>query len=168
MPRRIVELLLLFWLISLSSAVLAQTLTDAKDFPSCKYCGMDRQVFAHSRMLIEYEDGRSLGTCSITCAVEDLEHNKGKKVKSISVADYNSKNLIAAKSASWVLGGNKPGVMTRTAKWAFEKREDAQDFVSQSGGRIVTFDEIMKVTRQEGQSHDKKETSKKKSKKAAD
>jgi hypothetical protein len=30
---------------------------DIKQAASCKYCGMDRQKFDFSRMLIEYDDG---------------------------------------------------------------------------------------------------------------
>ncbi len=45
---------------------------DVKQFPSCKHCGMDREKFGHSRMLIEYEDGSAVGTCSIHCAAVEL------------------------------------------------------------------------------------------------
>ncbi len=34
--------------------------------PSCQQCGMDRDFFAHSRMLIVYADGSSAGECSLT------------------------------------------------------------------------------------------------------
>lgn len=38
------------------------------------------------------------------------------------VGDYNTKRLIDAEKAVWVIGGGKQGVMTKRAKWAFEKR----------------------------------------------
>jgi nitrous oxide reductase accessory protein NosL len=37
------------------------------------------------------------------------------------VSDYNTNRLIDAKKAYWVVGGNKSGIMTKRAKWAFEK-----------------------------------------------
>ena len=40
-------------------------------YPECLYCGMDRQKFAHSRILIEYEDD-SEGFCSLHCAAINL------------------------------------------------------------------------------------------------
>ena len=45
---------------------------DVQKHPSCIYCGMDRGKFAHSRMLIGYDDGTSMGACSLHCAAVDL------------------------------------------------------------------------------------------------
>jgi nitrous oxide reductase accessory protein NosL len=117
---------------------------DIKQSPSCKYCGMDREKFGHSRMLIEYDDGTSVGTCSIHCAAVDLALNIDKTPRAILVADYGTKKLVDAEKASWVAGGSKPGVMTKRAKWAFEKKEDAESFVKESGGSAATFDEAVK------------------------
>jgi nitrous oxide reductase accessory protein NosL len=38
------------------------------------------------------------------------------------------------------------GVMTRQAKWAFEKKEDAEQFVKENGGTIAGFDQAMKAS----------------------
>ena len=119
---------------------------DIQKHPSCKYCGMDRQKFAHSRMLIEYSDGSSVGFCSIHCAAVDLALNIDKTPTAIQVGDYNTKNSIDAEKAVWVVGGNKPGVMTKRAKWAFEKNEDAEAFKTANGGDIVNFDQAMKAS----------------------
>ena len=124
----------------------ARAQEDIQKQSSCKYCGMDRQQFAHSRMLIEYDDGSSLGTCSIHCTAIDLSLNIDKTPKAILVADYNTKQLIDAEKAYWVIGGNKPGVMTKTAKWAFAKQEDADQFIKEHGGKMATFDDAMKVS----------------------
>src|SRR4030067_802575 len=35
---------------------------------SCAICGMDREAFGHSRMLIVFQDGASFGTCRLPCA----------------------------------------------------------------------------------------------------
>ncbi|MDH4266666.1 MAG: nitrous oxide reductase accessory protein NosL [Deltaproteobacteria bacterium] len=119
---------------------------DIQKYSSCKYCGMDRQKFAHSRMLIEYDDASSVGTCSIHCAGVDLALNIDKTPKALHVGDYGSKALIDAEKASWVIGGSKMGVMTKRAKWAFAKKEDAEKFVKENGGEIGTFDVAMKAT----------------------
>jgi copper chaperone NosL len=128
-----------------SAVVMAQGSEDTKAHPSCKYCGMDRQQFAHSRVLIEYDDGTSLGACSIHCAALDLALHIDKTPKSILVGDYTKKELIDANSATWVIGGGKPGVMTKRAKWAFGKKEDAEKFVKENGGTLSTFDQVMKA-----------------------
>ena len=123
----------------------AQAQEDIQKYSSCKFCGMNRQQFAHSRMLIEYDDASTVGTCSIHCAAVDLAINLDKTPKAIQVGDYNSKALIDAEKASWVMGGSKMGVMTKRAKWAFEKKESAEKFIKENGGGIATFDEAMKA-----------------------
>jgi len=112
---------------------------------SCKYCGMNRQQFAHSRIFIEYDDATTVGTCSIHCAAVDLAINIDKTPNIIQVGDYNSKTLIDAEKASWVIGGSKMGVMSKRAKWAFDKKEDAEKFIKENGGENGTFDVAMKA-----------------------
>jgi copper chaperone NosL len=118
---------------------------DIKLSPSCKYCGMDREKFGHSRMLIEYDDGTSVGTCSVHCAAVDLALNIDKTPKALMAADFGTKTLTAAEQATWVIGGNKPGVMTKRAKWAFGNKADAEKFVKENGGTLATFDDAIKL-----------------------
>lgn len=128
-----------------AQVVLAQATEDIQKYSACKYCGMDREKFAHSRILIEYDDGSVVATCSIHCAAVDLALNIDKTPKAILLGDYVTKNLIDAGKAFWVIGGNKMGVMTSRAKWAFQKREGAEKFVAESGGTLVAFDDVMKA-----------------------
>ena len=118
---------------------------------SCAQCGMDREFFAYSRMLIRYADGTSAGVCSINCAVTELKQNKRKQVVVLLVADYAGKALMDARSATWVTGGKKPGVMTPLPKWAFAKREDAQRFVRENGGTITGFDDALDLAIKENE-----------------
>ena len=125
-------------------AVSAQD--DIKKHPSCKFCGMDREKFAHSRMLIEYADGTTVGVCSIHCMAIDFILNMDKAPKAVWVGDYRTKNLIDAEKAFWIIGGNKMGVMTNRAKWAFEKKGDAEKFMKEDSGKLAFFDEAIKAT----------------------
>lgn len=118
---------------------------DIQKLKACTYCGMDRGQYAHSRMLIVYDDGTEVGTCSIHCAAADLGVNLDKTPKTIQVGDYNTKKLIDAEKAVWVIGGGKPGVMSKQAKWAFEKEADARAFMQTNGGTLATFDEAIKA-----------------------
>ena len=118
---------------------------DIKKHPACKYCGMDRQKFAHSRFFVENEDGSTEGTCSIHCAAIDFALNIDKTPKVMQVGDFNTKNLVDAEKAFWVLGGNKPGVMTKRAKWAFAKKEDAEKFIAENGGALIPFEASFKA-----------------------
>jgi len=141
---------LLFCFIFAASCLIAASLClaagDTRDHPSCPLCGMDRQTYAHSRMLFQYDDGSSLGTCSIHCAAMELALNRHKTVRALYAADYTAKKLIDAKKAVWVIGGSKAGVMTGRAKWAFEKLSDAEGFTRQYGGQIASFDDVMNAT----------------------
>lgn len=111
---------------------------------SCKYCGMNREKFAHSRMLIEFEDGTRVATCSLHCAAVDLANTIDKTPQAIKVADHGTKQLIDAEKAIWVIGGSKQGVMTRNAKWAFASKDRAESFIKENGGKLATFDEAIR------------------------
>ncbi len=117
---------------------------DLTAYPECLYCGMDRQKFAHSRMLLEYEDD-SEGFCSIHCASINLALQLETAPNAIKVGDYNNHKLIDAEKAFWVIGGSKMGVMTKRAKWAFAKKEDADKFVKENTGKVSTFEEALKA-----------------------
>ncbi len=144
MRKRAVYLVLAVVFLLSGNALWAQG-EDTKQMPACRYCGMDRHQFAHSRILIEYEDGTSVGMCSIHCAAVELALQIDKTPKAILVGDYGSKSLIDAEKAFWVTGGGKMGVMTKRAKWAFEKKEDAEGFVKENGGEISTFETVIKA-----------------------
>jgi copper chaperone NosL len=124
----------------------AQVPDDIREHPTCKYCGMNRRHYVHSRMLIRYDDKSSFGACSLHCAAINLGINTDKIPLSIEVADYNTHELIDAETAYWVIGGNKPGVMTLTAKWAFRKKKDAESFMIWNGGVPAIFDDAIKAS----------------------
>ena len=138
---------LLLCLVLPSLAVAATPTVEAP--PACEKCRMDRTKFAHSRMLIEYADHSVVGLCSLHCVAEELAQHPEKPVQSLKVADYNTKALIDAKTAVWVIGGSKKGVMTFVPKWAFSKKEAAQAFVQENGGEVTTFEAAMKAAKAE-------------------
>jgi nitrous oxide reductase accessory protein NosL len=141
-PFRVVVLVVAALLIG----TFAWAQQDIDKHPTCKYCGMDRKMFAHSRMLLIYEDGSELGTCSLHCVAVDLALNIDKMPKTIQVGDYNTKNLIDAENAIWVIGGDMPGVMSKRAKWAFEKKADAEAFIKQNKGTLADFETAIKTS----------------------
>lgn len=126
-------------------ASTAPAAKDPEGIAACKYCGMDRGKFASSRMLVEYEDGSSLGTCSIHCMAVEMVNSIDRTPVAIKVGDFGSGKLIDAEAAFWVVGGTKPGVMSSRAKWAFEKKSDAETFVAANGGVLASFDDAVKA-----------------------
>ncbi len=138
------HLVLAFGLVFIRTLAFAQP-DDITRHPICPYCGMDRAEYARSRVYIQYEDGTTFGACSLHCAALDLGLKIDKTPRTIQVGDYNTNALIDAGTAFWVVGGNKVGVMTKRAKWAFEKKEDAEAYIQANGGVIRGFEEAMKA-----------------------
>ena len=89
---------LMFLLLELPADTVAANDIDTPH-RSCDHCGMDRKAYGYSRMLIEYEDGTSVGVCSLHCAVVELDSSPGGKIKAILVADRDSRLLIDAEQA---------------------------------------------------------------------
>lgn len=140
----ITSILLTFCLMAAPGS-FAQPKEDVHLHKSCKYCGMDRGSYDFSRMLIEYDDGTSMAVCSIHCAAVDLANNIDKSPKAIKVGDLNSRELIDAEKAFWIIGGSKPGVMSMRGKWAFASKEDAESFMKSNGGVLADFETAMKA-----------------------
>jgi copper chaperone NosL len=115
----------------------------------CQVCRMDRTMFDFSRMLVEYKDGTTVGVCSVHCAAKDAMKHPEKRIASLKVADLTTKALIDAKTATWVVGGKKKGVMTAVPKWAFATKKDAEAFIKENGGTIETFDKVWKMAEKE-------------------
>ena len=143
MKKHFITVLLIF-LLSGVGFVFAGDADDIAKHPECPYCGMDRAKFAHSRMLFQYDKGE-IGFCSIRCAAVDMALILDKVPSYYGVGDYKTKKMIDAEKAFWVLGGDKMGVMTRQAKWAFENKKDAEAFVKSHGGKLVSFEEAFEA-----------------------
>jgi copper chaperone NosL len=141
---------LLFVSLSLMFSCVMAFAYDKVEAPeSCELCGMDRTVFAESRMLVIYAGGESVGTCSLHCAAIEIKEHPSKEVKSLLVADCKSRMLIDALKAVWVVGGEKSGVMTAVPKWAFATKEDADAFIKLNGGKRTNFEQAMELAAKE-------------------
>ena len=125
--------------------VFAQTGDDVSTYRACALCGMDRGQFSYSRMLIKYKDGTITAFCSLHCAAINLAKHIDQTPILIQVGDYNSRRLINAESAFWVVGGKRPGVMSKTGTWAFEKKGEAEGFLKTNLGQLATFQDALKA-----------------------
>ncbi len=166
MKMKIISTLLLLSLLALGVPAFAQKVEDTHLYRSCKYCGMDREKFSHSRMLVNYEDGTSSGVCSLHCAALELSTMLDKTPQSIMVADMISRKLIDADTAFWVIDSSKPGVMSARGKWAFQKKETAETYAREVAGKLVTFDEALKAAYEDMYADTKMIREKRKDKKA--
>ena len=138
-------LILIPMMVPASPALAGDLAKDIQAHEACPYCGMDRTKWNFSRMLIVYDDGTEVGTCSLRCTAVDLVNNIDKFPEKIFVADYNTKDLLDADSAVWVIGGDKQGVMTKRAKWAFADKAAAEEFIKAHGGELANFDLVIEA-----------------------
>ena len=145
MKLKIVSALLSLSLLALVIPAFAQRGDETIAGRACKYCGMEFEKFNYSRMVIKYNDGTAVGVCSLHCAALELSTMLDKTPQSIMVADMFTRQLIDAEAAFWVIDSSKPGVMSARGKWAFQKKETAENYAREAKGKLVTFDEAMKA-----------------------
>lgn len=144
MYKKIVRILLLATLASLTLVVTPRA-DDLAQKRSCESCGMDRKAYGYSRMLTRFADGSQVATCSLNCMVVELEEHKGLQVEVILVADRDTRELIDARQAFWVMGGDKRGVMTMRPKWAFAGKVAADAFLKAHGGALIDWETALKA-----------------------
>lgn len=117
---------------------------DIEKFPKCPYCGMDRKMFHHARMLIQYSDDLPDATCSLHCASISLSINIDREAKAIWVGDNASaaeiKPLVAVDQATFLIGSQIKGVMTRRSKVAYGNEDSAKAALTANGGELGNFD----------------------------
>lgn len=127
----------------LLAAAPGWTADDVRAAPSCSLCRMSREKFDYGRVLLKFRDGTSVATCSVTCAAVELARKGEDELTSFLVADYRTKELIDGRTAFWVVGGVRRGIMTNVPKWAFGSEAAAQAFIDEYGGSRATFEEVL-------------------------
>lgn len=122
---------------------------DIAKYPKCPYCGMDRNKFHHSRMLIQYSDDLADGTCSLHCAAISLSLNVDREPKMMWVGDNAAagdvKPLVEVDKATFLIGSKIPGVMTANSKVAYGTEDAAKAAQATNGGELVKFDQALLI-----------------------
>jgi len=123
-------------------------LTDElKKYPRCRYCGMERAKFTHSRHLIVYEDDAVDSTCSLHCAAIGLSISVDRGPKAIYAGDAGAeaelKPLVNVDKATYVVDPSKPGVMSKVSVLAYADKAKA---VAKAGSQAeaVGFDQALR------------------------
>ena len=132
----------------LGTATVAEAQDDIREHRHCAHCGMDRKAYGYSRMVVHYEDGTAVGVCSLHCAVVEMDGNPARKLKFIEAADRDTRSLVNAEQAYWVIGGKKRGVMTQRPKWAFGTKSAAGAFISENGGQLAAWAEALAAAKE--------------------
>jgi nitrous oxide reductase accessory protein NosL len=123
---------------------------ELKKYPRCRYCGMMRKKFSHTRHLLVYDDDSVDATCSIHCAATSLALNLDRGPKAIYAGDAGAadevKPLVLTDNASYVINPAKPGTMTKTSKYAYADTAKAEAAAkAASGAKVVKFDDALKA-----------------------
>lgn len=120
---------------------------DLRKTPQCPYCGMDRKRFHSSRMVIHYSDDLADGVCSLHCAAISLSLNVDREPKAIYVADNASTadpmSLIEVVKATFLIGSQITGVMTKRSKVAYGSEDAAKAALVADGGELGGFDKAL-------------------------
>src|SRR3972149_2478662 len=110
----------------------------------CSLCGMKVDEGKRQYFVITTKDGKKQKACNEGCASMFMENIK-KELKSIEAVDYNTGSLIDAHKAFYVKGSDVKPVMGGASVVAFSKKEDAEKFQKEHGGRVLSADELFKT-----------------------
>ncbi len=124
----------------------AKILQSGKEAQYCSVCGMDLVMFYKTNHAAKV-DGKQKEFCSMHCLAEVL--NSGAKVSNIQVVDAKTLEWIDAQKAHYVVGSKIKGTMSRISKYAFKNISDAKEFQEKMGGKIMNFQEALKVAQKD-------------------
>jgi nitrous oxide reductase accessory protein NosL len=120
---------------------------ELEKYPTCPYCGMNRTMWHHSRHLVHYDDDLVDPTCSVHCAAISLSLNLDRGVKAIYAADFGSqskiKPLVNVDHATYLVGSDLPGTMTKESKMAFSSPDAAKEAMKSHGGQLMNFSDAL-------------------------
>ncbi|MBT8348287.1 MAG: hypothetical protein HKP62_02425 [Sulfurovum sp.] len=122
-----------FQAVSADKAVILQ---EGENKMYCPKCGMTLPMFYKTNHAA-HVDGKSEQFCSIHCLAEAMA--EGGKVTGIKVVDNTTLEFIDVIRSWYVVGSSKPGTMTMTSKYAFGKKDGAEKFAKEFGGKVMTF-----------------------------
>jgi hypothetical protein len=107
----------------------------------CSHCLMSRLRFARSRVIITLEIGTTIESCMVSHGLVI----QGQAIKRIKVTEYNSKKLIEAKSAFWIINQSRQCPMSTIELWAFADEQSAQAYLQKHTGTLCTWEEALKA-----------------------
>lgn len=134
--------LIIFTLVLVSGLFLF-TMVQAEGQKYCPLCSMNLKMFWKTTHWLTFSDGPRTGYCSIHCA-SIVYQKRATDIDRWEVADYDTKKLIDARKAHFLIGSDLPGTMTPVSKLAFASLDSAKRYKKKHGGTIGTFDNALK------------------------
>jgi len=133
----------MFQSVSPDKAVILQK---GQNAASCSQCGMKLPMFYKTNHAAKNAKGEIKQYCSIHCLVD---HKHSEKTSNEKVVDAGSLKFIDAKTAYYVVGSNKKATMSKTSKYAFALKENAEAFAKENGGKITDFKNAMDIAKKD-------------------
>jgi len=81
--------------------------------------------------------------CSIHCLADEIA--MGGKVSDVKVVDVESLKFVDVSKVTYVVGSDVKGTMTSVSKYAFATKATAEKFSKEHGGKLMNYDEALKV-----------------------
>ncbi len=126
----------------------AQLLQDGKNKHYCLKCGMDLvKFYKTSHAASSEKKDKTHQYCSIHCLEDHL--GDGIVLKNPRVVDVSSLEFISVSDATYVVGSNVHGTMSRVSKYAFLNKKDALEFQKKYGGEIMDFNSALEKAKED-------------------
>jgi hypothetical protein len=109
----------------------------------CPLCSMNLKMFWKTTHWLTFSDGKRTGYCSIHCASK-VYQARPTEIDQWEVADYDTKNLVNAHKAHFLIGSDLPGTMTPVSKLAFASLKTAKNYQKDRGGTLGSLDDALK------------------------
>jgi len=154
----------IIWIMFFAFGFFLYTDVHAEDQKYCPLCSMNLKMFWKTSHWLTFSEGTRTGYCSIHCASK-VYQDRATDIDRWEVADYDTKKLIDAYNAHFLIGSDLPGTMTPVSKLAFASLDVSHRYQKEHGGTIGTFDDALKRTL-EGRGEDMAMIKKKKAKMA--
>ncbi len=121
---------------------------ELEKYPKCPYCGMDRKEHHRTRMLVQYSDDLTDGTCSIHCLALSLGVNIDREPKNIWGPDYGAtaepRPLLPVDNLTYLIGADLKHAMTKKSKHSFASADIAKEFQGKHGGTLGNFNDALR------------------------
>lgn len=131
--------------LAFSLLIMAFSALPALAAERCDNCKMKVADDSGYQVRVRFKDGSSKLECSIFCASMEKERAP-EKVESLVVRDFLTGETLDAKDAVWVSGSDAKKMMSDESRVAFKDKAEAENYISEHGGRLLTFDEAYKET----------------------
>lgn len=121
---------------------------ELEKYPKCPYCGMDRKEHHRTRMLVQYSDDLTDGTCSIHCLALSLGVNIDREPKNIWGPDYGAtaepRPLLPVDNLTYLISADLKHAMTKKSKHSFASADIAKEFQGKHGGTLGNFNDALR------------------------